>query len=79
VRFVKKRNGNTQLVISYIGWDILVEAERSRLMWVDGYWHGEMKDGYPICYFDENGNFRYPWEKDLKDPVCEKEKEDADR
>ena len=36
------------------------------IMWIDGYWHGEMKDGYPISYFDENGIFRYPWEKEYE-------------
>jgi glucan phosphorylase len=32
-------------------------------MWKDGYWQGEMKDGYPSSYFDENDNFSYPWER----------------
>jgi len=34
-------------------------------MWVDGYWQGKMRDGYPESYF-ESGRFEYPWEKNVK-------------
>lgn len=39
--------------------------------WIDGYWVGSLKDGYPPDYFDENDNFRFLWEKDLpkKKPI----------
>jgi hypothetical protein len=30
--------------------------------WVDGYWKGPLRDGYPPTYFDESGRFSYPWE-----------------
>jgi hypothetical protein len=34
-------------------------------MWKDGYWHGPMRDGYPVTFFGgEDGNrFQFPWEK----------------
>jgi hypothetical protein len=32
-------------------------------MWKDGYWIGKLKDGYPESYFDENGKFRFPWDR----------------
>jgi hypothetical protein len=31
--------------------------------WEDGYWKGDMKDGYPTDYWDENDSFEFPWEK----------------
>lgn len=34
-------------------------------MWVDGYWKGPMKDGYPTDYYRENGTFQFPWERNL--------------
>ncbi len=28
----------------------------------DGYWVGPLKNGYPANYFDEEDNFKYPWQ-----------------
>lgn len=41
--------------------------------WEDGYWCGELVDGYPSVYF-EGEKFKYPWEKEdgkeIGDYIC---------
>lgn len=34
-------------------------------MWENGYWTGNLINGYPESYYD-NGYLQYPWEKDIK-------------
>lgn len=46
-------------------------------MWQDGYWTGRLKDGYPESYFDDEGRFSFPWEKDLP-PIKKFEKSAVD-
>lgn len=36
--------------------------------WVDGYWKGSTKDGYPSSYFNADGHMSYPWQKDIPKP-----------
>ena len=35
-------------------------------MWVDGYWQGNLKDGYPETYYNERGVFTFPWQNNLQ-------------
>jgi len=50
--------------------------------WENGYYKGELKDGYPPSYFDENGTFRYPFENSTSTKKVEntvKNPEDAQK
>ena len=48
-----------QMIDNYIDNNTVKES------WKDGYWTGDMKDGYPSDYYDENDKLTFPWEKNL--------------
>lgn len=39
-------------------------------MWVDGYWEGPLKDGYPLTYWrgENHDIFGFPWEERTPKP-----------
>jgi len=47
------------------------------MSWQDGYWVGNMIDGYPASY-TEDGQFKFPWQKNsqigtaTKNPLTQK-------